>query len=203
MNPSDLRSFFDKYVPRSNASAIHKFVGDGGGDGGAGIEASLDVDYIMGVAPGVLTEFWYYATRDFCGDLLRWTDSILSSDDPPLVHSVSYGWQGSLSSLGCKDANVKEIDGNFAKLAAKGITIIFASGDSGSGYVATLPISACRDPLQQLKDTAVDQGELMQTIGSPTAKSCCGKASRMGGTGWTFLLGANGQGGSCNIYSSV
>merc|ERR1712110_614259 len=52
----------------------------------------------------------------------------------PLVHSVSYGWQGNISELGCKPADVADVDVNFAKLAAKGISIIIASGDSGSGY---------------------------------------------------------------------
>merc|ERR1712003_447838 len=60
--------------------------------------------------------------------------TILSTDDAPLVHSVSYGWQGNISELGCKAADVADVNVNFAKLAAKGISIIIASGDSGSGY---------------------------------------------------------------------
>lgn len=97
------------------------------------MEASLDIEYIMGVAPGLLTEFWYYGGNDFCTDLQQWASDILSNDDAPLVHSVSYGYQGDTSALGCQAAQVTDIDGSFAKLAAKGITIIFASGDSGSG----------------------------------------------------------------------
>jgi tripeptidyl-peptidase-1 len=52
----------------------------------------------------------------------------------PLVHSVSYGWQGDLDTIGCKPADLTVVDANFAKLAAKGISIMVASGDSGSGY---------------------------------------------------------------------
>merc|ERR1712232_51231 len=106
-------------------------------------------DYIMGVAPGVLTEFWYWKGMDFCADLKNWTNSILAMEDPPLVHSVSYGWQGNLSEVGCKPALVEDVDVNFAKLAARGITIIFASGDSGSGYSPS-----CSED-DQAKDTAV------------------------------------------------
>jgi len=69
----------------------------------------------------------------FCSDLVNWTQSILNDANPPRVHSVSYGWQGPLSQLGCQDADIKTVDAEFVKLAAKGITIIFASGDSGSG----------------------------------------------------------------------
>merc|ERR1712113_234771 len=88
----------------------------------------------MGVAPEILTEFWYWKGMDFCADLQQWTSTILATDDAPLVHSVSYGWQGEVSQIGCKSDKVADIDANFAKLAAKGITIIFASGDSGSGF---------------------------------------------------------------------
>lgn len=139
MKTSDLKSFFQKYVPGSPASAatVHKFV-PSSGTGSAGVEASLDIEYIMGVAPGILTEFWYWKGTDFCADLQQWTSTILSTDDAPLVHSVSYGFQGPVSKLGCKTAQVTDIDTNFAKLAAKGITIIFASGDSGSGQTGLI-----------------------------------------------------------------
>merc|ERR1711972_94553 len=134
IEPSDIVKFFKEYVPKAAADdKIHAFVGDKG-IGMSGIEAALDVDYIMGNAPGLLTEFWYWAGMDFCGDLKNWTGKILASDDAPLVHSVSYGWQGNISELGCKPAAVADVDVNFAKLAAKGISLIIASGDSGSGY---------------------------------------------------------------------
>merc|ERR1719412_2160857 len=35
----------------------------------------------MGVAPGILTEFWYWKGMDFCADLQQWTSTILSSGD--------------------------------------------------------------------------------------------------------------------------
>jgi tripeptidyl-peptidase-1 len=134
IEPSDIVKFFKDYVPKkTEAGKIEKFVGNKG-IGMSGIEAALDVDYIMGVAPGLLTEFWYWAGMDFCGDLKNWTNTILSTEGAPLVHSVSYGWQGNVSELGCKPADVADTDVNFAKLAAKGISIIIASGDSGSGY---------------------------------------------------------------------
>lgn len=139
MRPSDLGTFFKKYVHNAppSAAAVHEFVPNKRGTG-VGIEASLDIQYIMGVAPGLLTDFWSQANADFCGDLQKWSSLILSTSDVPLVHSVSYGWQGNLSQIGCKKAQVADIDTNFAKLAVKGITIIFASGDSGSGYSDSL-----------------------------------------------------------------
>jgi len=87
----------------------------------------------MGVAPGVKTEFWNYPAMAFCADLVNFTQAILSDANPPRVFSISYGWQGPLSQLGCSNSDIQTVDAEFVKLAAKGISIIFASGDSGSG----------------------------------------------------------------------
>jgi hypothetical protein len=46
--------------------------------------------------------------------------------------------------MGCTKAAVDAVDADFAKLAAKGVSIIIASGDSGSGYAPTF----CEDSLQ-------------------------------------------------------
>ena len=135
MSSKDLSAFFQKYVPNAKKGddTVSKFVGDPGDKTGQ-TEASLDNQYIMGVAPGIATEFWLYDPSDFCSDLKNWTSTLLADKNPPLVTSVSYGWQGNLSQIGCKQADVDAVDSDFAKIAAKGLTIIFASGDSGSGY---------------------------------------------------------------------
>ena len=70
INSSDLTAFFAAFVPnaKSGDETIDKFVGAPGDDPTAtGIEGSLDIQYLMGVAPGVATEFWYFnAQADFC-----------------------------------------------------------------------------------------------------------------------------------------
>jgi tripeptidyl-peptidase-1 len=99
-----------------------------------GIEAELDIQYIMGCAPEVATEFWEQKAMDFCSDLDKWVTLLLADDTVPMVHSISYGWQGPLTQIQCSTAEATEVNNGFAKLAAKGVTIIFASGDSGSGY---------------------------------------------------------------------
>lgn len=113
---------------------MYAFKGDQNKNSNPGIEAELDIQYIMGIAPGIKTEFWEYKSMAFCKDLKNWTEALLADDHIALVHSVSYGWQGNLSKIGCKAEVVSAIDDDFAKLAARGITIVFASGDSGSGY---------------------------------------------------------------------
>ena len=80
----------------------------------------------------------YYQSMDFCGDLQNWTSAILADDKGPNVHSVSYGFQGNLttgaSRLGCTSmSQITDVDNQLAKVAASGVSILFASGDSGSG----------------------------------------------------------------------
>jgi len=133
MNQADLSQFFQTYVPqaRTGDDVVYAYVGTN--QSNYGIEALLDIEYIMGVGLGVKTEFWEYANDDFCSDLKRWTSDLLSTQDIPVVHSISYGYQGEPSDLGCTAAQVTDIEQSFSKLAARGISIIFASGDSGSG----------------------------------------------------------------------
>ena len=137
MAQEDLTTFFKQLVPnaQSGDELVYAYLGNNGT--GYGIEALLDIEYIMGLAPGILTEFWAWRNWDFCSDLVNWTTLLLNTKDIPLVHSISYGWQGPLSQLGCVDAEIKTIDDNMMTLAGRGTTLIFASGDSGSGYDGT------------------------------------------------------------------
>merc|ERR1711907_413437 len=182
MNSTDLKSFFAKYVPdaKPGDEVVSKFVGDEG-DKGAQVEASLDIQYIMGVAPGIKTEFWFYDPMDFCADLKKWTSAILSDDNVPLVHSVSYGWQGPFSQIGCTQANIDAVDADFVKLAAKGISIIFASGDSGSGYTKTP--AGCPGKIDV--DTA-RVGTVLKQINTASNEQCCEEAGGMDAAGWSF-----------------
>ena len=75
----------------------------------------------------------------------------LSQVHPPLVHSVSYGWQGDLAAIGCSALHVASIDGDLAQLAARGISIVISSGDSGSGLVEA---DCCHTP--PLEDTRLE-----------------------------------------------
>jgi len=138
MIPANLVAFFKKFVPSAPAAdaVVSKFGGDPNG-AQEGIEADLDIQYIMGVAPGIKTEFWEQKSSDFCKDLQAWTTLLLADPTCPKVNSVSYGWQGDMSQLGCEATEWKAVDANFMKLATMGITVLFASGDSGSGYTGS------------------------------------------------------------------
>merc|ERR1719261_945290 len=89
-----------------------------------GVESELDIEYIKAVAPNVPLTVVY--SSDY--SLLDWANQITTMQDPPLVHSVSYGndEKQQISTqymLSCNTA--------FMKAGAKGISILFASGDQG------------------------------------------------------------------------
>jgi len=98
-----------------------------------GPEASLDVEYIMGVGAGVETWAWYTPGRAPDNPLnepfYEWLVNVSSTNPIPWVHSVSYGEdEKSVSFEYAARTNTE-----FMKLGARGVSIFFASGDSGAG----------------------------------------------------------------------
>jgi len=126
-SPSDLQQFWNSYVPFAPFEAVNKVIGVNVA-GQPGIEASLDIQYLMGVAPNVTTYFYSMKNADFYSDLLVWIGEIAADPTAPWVHSVSYGSQGNYPS----DTLEARLNTEIQKLGARGISIIFASGDSGS-----------------------------------------------------------------------
>lgn len=59
MNSTDLATFFAKFVTNADHgdAKVYMFQGDPG-NGRDALEGALDIQYIMGVAPKILTEFW-------------------------------------------------------------------------------------------------------------------------------------------------
>ena len=88
--------------------------------------------------------FWEWPSQDFCADLHNYTGALLSAHAPPLSNSISYGWQGELAEVGCSAEMVEVVDANWAKLAARGISILVSSGDSGSACMDSQVRTAAR-----------------------------------------------------------
>jgi tripeptidyl-peptidase-1 len=67
--------------------------------------------------------------------LRNWTDRAIADADRPLVFSISYdGVQGNVSlHHGCGSTITIDLETQFLKLAALGVSIMFSSGDDGSG----------------------------------------------------------------------
>jgi tripeptidyl-peptidase-1 len=60
---------------------------------------------------------------------MTWTGELDNETNPPFIHSVSYGSQGDYPT----DSYRQTLNQEFMKLGTRGLSIIFASGDSGSG----------------------------------------------------------------------
>ena len=86
----------------------------------------------MGVAPNVATYFYSDPSMDFWSGLTSWANLLTNDPSPPIVHSISYGDQVGLSKP--TKAYHDRLDLEFQKLGVRGLSIIFASGDSGAGY---------------------------------------------------------------------
>jgi len=96
----------------------------GGNKESAGVEAELDIEYIKAVAPTVPLTVVYNAQYS----LLDWANQIMSLENPPLVHSVSYGNDEKQQS---SVAYMFSANTAFMKAGAQGLSILFASGDQG------------------------------------------------------------------------
>lgn len=101
---------------------------------GAGIEAMLDIETITGVAGNIESEFWAFAghspdnTRN--EPFMKWLSQMSSTadEDVPKIFSTSYGeGESSWSYPAAQRLNVE-----FQKAGARGISLLYASGDSGA-----------------------------------------------------------------------
>ena len=106
----------------------------------ADIEASLDVDTIVGSAPW-LSEIWHWTTEHW---MLRWASEVFHYADLPvegLILSMSWGWserrqcdvdQTSSSFNTTSQEYVARTNAEFLKLAVRGVTLVASAGDAGA-----------------------------------------------------------------------
>jgi len=97
---------------------------------GAGLESSLDIEYIMSTGEHVPTLFWSNADPPKNADpFLKWITTLNARSAPPLVVSVSYGED----EKGLSVSYLQRCELEFQKAGVRGVSILFASGDSGVG----------------------------------------------------------------------
>jgi len=146
---SDLEEFWSKYCTGITCgNGLPKLVGDAT-VGKPGVEAMLDIESITGVVGGIEAEFWGFSgsSPDNADNepFMKWLTTMAgtSDDDVPLVVSTSYGEDESSWS----EDVAQRLNVEFMKAGARGITLLFASGDEGANckggkYVAETPGSS-------------------------------------------------------------
>ena len=128
----DLQTFFKQFDPAS--SGRHANIVGPNDPSSPGIEASLDIQYSMALGHGIGTNtFWYTAGRAPNNTenepFLKFLDDLASTKEVPVVISTSYGDDEPT----VDDAYAQRVNTEFMKTGVRGISLIFASGDSGVG----------------------------------------------------------------------
>ncbi|KAJ7152464.1 subtilisin-like protein [Mycena filopes] len=133
---ADLSTFLEEFRPDVYPNTTFSLVTlDNGtnpqGPGEGGVEADLDIQYTVGIATGVPVQFLSVGgALDIPGFTAAGLDTIAYLDgvkNPPAVVTTSYG-------VGEQDVGISlatKICNGYMALGARGISVIFASGDGG------------------------------------------------------------------------
>jgi tripeptidyl-peptidase-1 len=134
---SDLTQFCSTYLSHgfNGSCTIEKYVG-GSDQSTPGVESSLDSQYITALSYGADTWAYTYNNNDLCSDLLSWSQDVFSEGNSvhPNVISMSYGSQH-LPTY-CEGTGAERLNVDTMKMGAAGISVLIASGDSGSAEFA-------------------------------------------------------------------
>ncbi|KAJ7589493.1 family S53 protease-like protein [Mycena floridula] len=132
---ADLRTFLTRLrtdIPSTTTFTVQSL--DGGvntqGASQAGIEANLDIQYTVGVATGVPVTFITVGENTQDGALDGFLDiiNLLNGESaPPQVLTTSYGFD----ETDISSADATRLCNAYMALGARGVSILFASGDGG------------------------------------------------------------------------
>jgi tripeptidyl-peptidase-1 len=139
VSEKDLQTFFSRFDRSELGRTPLLERPDSEGDG---VEAMLDMEYIMSVGSNVPTEFWYFPGQSpdnvHNEPFLKWLQTMSSTPELPSVFSVSYAdWEPSV-----EEKYARRINSELAKLALRGVSVIAAAGDGGVDGAQHLPHAA-------------------------------------------------------------
>jgi tripeptidyl-peptidase-1 len=129
-SPSDLTIFQDQYNlpedPIDDVIGGHDDDATCSDDPNSCAEANLDVQYLMAVSQLSPTTYWYVDNQ--IDPFLAWILAVADTENPPLVHSISYGGvEKAMSETQANSFNVEAM-----KLGLQGVSIFVSSGDDGA-----------------------------------------------------------------------
>ncbi|THV08230.1 tripeptidyl peptidase A [Dendrothele bispora CBS 962.96] len=143
-NRDDLQTFYAEQRPDAVGTTFN-FVSVNGGlnnqsADAAGVEANLDVQFAFGLSFPINSTFFSTGGRPpFIPDIgtpedtnepyTEWLDFILAQENPPLAISTSYGDDEQT----VPENFARRACAGFAQLGARGVSLMFSSGDGGVG----------------------------------------------------------------------
>ncbi|KAH9855354.1 subtilisin-like protein [Lenzites betulinus] len=133
-NKDDLADFLKQARPDITDGTFSVQSVDGGSDSGTGTtEASLDIQYTVGVATNVPTTFITVGPKTQDGALDGFLDiitTLTNQENPPLVLTTSFGFDETPFAEQAPEL-AETLCNAYAKLGARGTSVLFASGDGG------------------------------------------------------------------------
>jgi len=124
----NLRESYGLRAPASNITVVGIQAQPGEPDNAdTGGEGSLDLQAVSVMSPGAPLTWWSVSPYDMDGFMMAYAVQVNDAEDPPLVHSISWGDAEALF----PPAFVERLDYELMKLALRGITVLVASGDNG------------------------------------------------------------------------
>jgi len=162
------------------------------------LEATLDVQMVLGIAVGSTGWFWIEAGTTW---LYGFANHYFTTSAVPQVSSISYGWNeedqceqgigyGECTALGVNSTGyVKRVNTEFQKIALRGLTLISASGDSGANGRTdpfctenhlNPPYPAASPYITSVGATQIDQNSGVCKLPNPP-QGCSGQCCASGG----------------------
>lgn len=139
VNFSDLDQFLAQFDPP--VRPVEKTIGPNDVSK-PGVEAALDIQYLMGITHNIRTWIWSTAgLNEFNQEpFMEWLHNVTSSPEIPYVFSISY--QDLEDTLGAE--YMRRVDVEFQKLGLRGVTLFTGSGDWGVGNLTAADGSCFR-----------------------------------------------------------
>ncbi|KAI9435318.1 subtilisin-like protein [Lactarius indigo] len=132
-SPTDLTLFMNKYrTDGADATFTVEEVNNGGDDpNNPHAESNLNIQYSQGIAYPIKQIFYSTGPKPSGTDdlFLSWLEYVLDLEDIPQTISISYGYN---ENDYARD-QAKVVCGVFGQLGARGVSVLFASGDDGIG----------------------------------------------------------------------
>lgn len=129
-NEEDLQTFFKQLQPSLEGETCGVVYGKNDGKARPSVEANLDVQYIMAAGPFVnTTDYKITGNSNIEDEFLDYTILVNGQNQPPLVHSISYGEYGGTYD----NVTDQQFSYELQKMGISGISVLLASGDNGVG----------------------------------------------------------------------
>jgi hypothetical protein len=134
--PSDIQAFFSGLgltTPTLTAVSVDGATNSPGIDSNADTEVALDIDVAGSAAPGANIAV-YFAPWTEQGWVDAVTTAVTDATNKPTVLSISWGWAELQAILGLtwSQAAINAVSATFQEAMMLGVTVLAASGDSGS-----------------------------------------------------------------------